>query len=248
MTARTPDVFVADVGADAATVTSDGRLLLVLRPGQSLSSAVRATGRCLPWLHPDQIRRIVRQALPGATDFQMDSAEESLPLPLTGPPVRQRRRGRQLLPYALAVAGLLTAAAGWTVSAHRPDRPPSAVDVQAAQAGADPARLFDGFAPMGVHCTPLGGGWSARCVDSKGTVMLGEVAVNPEQTLYSLAYGDDRIIVRRFGTAQQAAEWAAESATARVDPHVQRSGRWVMYGSDDARIAAYLRQMGPQAG
>lgn len=65
----TPLVVVQDVGVDAVLVKDGGRGLLVIRPGQTFNSAVQAVQRVLPQMHPDTVRRLVREHLPHAPEL-----------------------------------------------------------------------------------------------------------------------------------------------------------------------------------
>lgn len=72
MIAPFADVLVEDFGVDAAVLDCGSGRVLVLRPGQTITSAVTATQALCPTLGADQTRSLVRNALPDNIDVMYD--------------------------------------------------------------------------------------------------------------------------------------------------------------------------------
>jgi hypothetical protein len=66
------EVVVQDCGVDAALMERDHRRVLVLRPGQTITSAVAAVCAIIPSVGADQARSLVRSALPDNLDVVYD--------------------------------------------------------------------------------------------------------------------------------------------------------------------------------
>jgi hypothetical protein len=93
-------VVVQDFGVDAALVQLPDEAVLVLRPGQSISSAVSAVTALLPGFGADQARSLVRDAFPHNIDVAYNDAAAK-PDPSSCPP------GHKHVPsWALWVCGV----------------------------------------------------------------------------------------------------------------------------------------------
>ncbi|MFD0351644.1 hypothetical protein ACFQ0M_48215 [Kitasatospora aburaviensis] len=84
-------VVSSDIDADATLIVKNGQSFLVVNGMQSFDSAVNAARSVLrqdfPFLHPDEVRRVVREALP-------DLATMDRPLEFGEAPPPYARSGR----------------------------------------------------------------------------------------------------------------------------------------------------------
>ncbi|MFJ3793542.1 hypothetical protein [Kitasatospora sp. NPDC090091] len=249
-----PDVIAtSDVDADAVLLVDGGTAYLVLNRRQTFDSAVAAAAAVLrrdfPAIHPDQVRKLVRKALPGLPTLDTVVAGEAVPpvhratperqLAPSGPQQRHRRSAltNLLLAATVAAAGV---GVGWLVPRTYTPQPAQAM-TQASPSSAyigDPA--FREFAEAGqMRCTPLGP-LQARCTDVDRMVMYSEAAISPTSIAYSFSYGTERIFVMAFRTAADAHEWELEARTQPLQ-NLIRVSRFVLWGSDAPRLAEYRK-------
>lgn len=240
-----PVVLVdADAPTDAALVQAlGGRELLVLRKDQSFSNAVTQISRLLPEIHPDRVRAAVRVHLPDAADFDtLESTSRSaisVPVELAPGGSLAEKPRRSLFRRALVHGGLasvitLTAMSYLLGSSGTPQ--PFESDA------------FHRFAQLGhVTCSPIDSE-HAKCTDVDGVVMLSTVVTSGEFTLFTFTYGTEKVVMRVFPTAEDAAAWEREGGTDEAFANVTQAGRYVFYGSDKARIESYAELVRTGAG
>ncbi|GGW95418.1 hypothetical protein [Streptomyces noursei] len=253
------DVPLADVGV----VTIGGERHLFLSP-QSFGSAVRQVSSAMPDLPLEQVERLVREHCTELKDFDEllgpiePAPPVDIPRPSAEPPAVSRSRGR--VKKWATVAALLPAFAGtWalghyatsagpvstTVSAPD-DAPGTASDNKVASdnrnLGPEPftAREFMDFSDAGkINCSPIDN-LEAECTDADGMVMATKAATGPDSTIFMFSYGSERIGLRIFGTAGYAKTWTQQDASRELYPNMVRSGRYVLWGTDKARVKEYL--------
>ncbi|MFE2723879.1 hypothetical protein [Kitasatospora sp. NPDC059327] len=247
-----PVVLVSsDIDADATLIVRNGRSFLVVNARQSFDSAVNAAHSVLrqdfPSMHPDEVRRVIRRALPDLADLNRRLGVGEAPPPVrTVRPERLSRPARSAPPAGRRVAvGKVLAAAtiaalgvgvGWSVPRAATPAAPPAPNPTFTYAN-DPA--FRQFAEAGqMRCTPIGP-MQARCTDVDRLVMYSEAAVSPTSVAYSFSYGRERIFVMAFHTSADAREWAGEAGTRGALPHLILASRFVLWGSDAPRLEEY---------
>lgn len=232
MAAREPRRVIAHDGIDvaASVATEDGEpVLIVLRQGQTFESAVDALTKALPDEHPSTVHALVRQALPDAPLLRAELREHS---PVIARPVPPSTPGRSFTIAAAVVAVVfalvtyLYAVASVGVT-HQPRPAAAAADVyvdvvQAAQ----------------LQCHQVTTA-NAVCTDPAGRV----VSMQAGAPLVTLDWAEDRILVRAFGDAQEASDWARQKATAKMLGHAHSVGRYAVMGTDEQTMHAFIRRL-----
>lgn len=241
-----PKVVVADVGVDAALFQEDERPVVVLRPGQTFTSAVRAMQRVLPNMHPDQIRRLIRKHLPAASDFD-DYGTVS--------PARATRPGPRVpgsVKVAMLAVGVLMICGAYllgTLDHNVHVVPPAAKEPGGLTVEVPLQRplftgpVFTAAAKAGAVCEPVNA-LAQRCMDTDGaTVDVSVSLADGGRVTYVCVYGIHKIAVADFGTAEAAAAFTKSSASSLM-PNAYLAGEYVIWGSDNARIAHWLQLLG----
>ncbi|MGA5451889.1 hypothetical protein ACPCVO_35170 [Streptomyces umbrinus] len=234
---------------DVGLVNVGGERHLFLKL-QSFDSAVRQVRSALPDLSLEQVERLLR----GHSEFK--DFEELLgtvdppapvviaPMPDEPPqPVRPRSRAKRwVVAAALAPAlvgswalGYVTAGSPIGTSASAPD--PSPTNAGGAKPFVEPE--FRGFSKAGqIDCMPIAD-LEAECTDADGMVMSSKAATGPDSTIFVFSYGSERIGLRIFGDADYAETWARQDGTIELYPNLSRSGRYVLWGTDEQRLLEY---------
>lgn len=237
---RQPTVILdSSAKTHAALVERGGELFLIMQPFQTFSNAVQQISKLLPSMHPDEVRRLVRLHMPTAADF--DSVESSLrnepsrsaPHLILPPPSRQERRRswvrRVAVQTVIASLVALCLAAYFVVASIEPEPFES--------------EAFESFAQVGsMLCDPLDSS-HARCTDVDGMVMLATVVTSPEYTVFSFAYGAEKLALRVYPTVDCAETAAREPANREMYANLSHVGRYLLYGTDEKRLKLYANLM-----
>ncbi len=250
------DVPLTDVGV----VNINGERHLFLSP-QSFYSAVRQVKSAMPDLPEEQVERLVREHCE-FKDFDelLGPPVEAAP-PVDLPPFTQepatpaRPRGRAKK-WAVAAAVLPAFAGAWALghytgadpasaAASAPDATPNTASDDVARdnrnLGPEPftADDFTAFSEAGkIDCSPIDN-LEAECTDADGMVMATKAATGPDSTIFTFSYGSERIGLRIFGTAEYAETWTLQDGSQELYPNMVRSGRYVLWGTDEARLKEY---------
>ncbi|MCX5182682.1 hypothetical protein [Streptomyces sp. NBC_00268] len=242
---------------DLGLVKFGSERVLFLRP-QNFDSAVRQVRSALPDLPLEQVERLVREH-PEFKDFEelLGTAKSHPPLDITpmpdGPfqPVRPHGRTKRWVFAAALVAalagswalGYLAAERSSGTSASAPDKSPSpgSTDASTVQPAAKPfiGPEFLDFSKAGqIDCEPIAD-LEAECTDVDGMVMSSKAATGPDSTIFMFSYGSERIGVRIFSDVHYAETWARQDGTTELYPNLSRSGRYVLWGTDEQRLSEY---------
>ncbi|NUL26053.1 hypothetical protein [Streptomyces lunaelactis] len=239
------DVPLTDVGV----VNINGERHLFLRP-QSFNSAVRQVSSAMPDLPLEQVERLVREHCPEFKDFDellgaiVPSPHVDLPPPPAESASSARPRGRAKT-WAIAAALVPALAGSWALgyftgggtemtAASAPDVSPS------PPAKPFVAPEFMDFSKAGqIDCTPIAN-LEAECTDSDGMVMSSKAATGPDSTIFTFSYGSESIGLRIFNDTAYAEIWTRQDGTAELYPNLVRSGRYVLWGTDQQRLKEYL--------
>ncbi|MGX1907591.1 hypothetical protein ACWIID_01810 [Streptomyces phaeochromogenes] len=238
---------------DVGLVNIGGERHLFLKL-QSFDSAVRQVRSALPDLSLEQVERLLREHSE-FKDFEelLGTVEPAAPvviapMPDEPPqPVRPRRRAKRWVVAAALVPalvgswalGYVTAGSPLGTSASAPD--PSPTDAGGAKPAAKPfvEPEFRGFSKAGrIDCKPIAD-LVAECTDADGMVMSSKAATGPDSTIFVFSYGSERIGLRIFGDADYAETWARQDGTIELYPNLSRSGRYVLWGTDEQRLSEY---------
>jgi hypothetical protein len=131
--------------------------------------------------------------------------------------------------------GYVTAGSPIGTSASAPD--PSPTNAGGAKPFVEPE--FRGFSKAGqIDCMPIAD-LEAECTDADGMVMSSKAATGPDSTIFVFSYGSERIGLRIFGDADYAETWARQDGTIELYPNLSRSGRYVLWGTDEQRLSEY---------
>lgn len=251
------DVQLTDVGV----VNINGERHLFLSP-QSFGSAVRQVSAAMPDLPLEQVERLVREHCAEFKDFDellgpIDPAPlvDVSPPPAEPLPARPRSRAKK---WAIAALLLPAFAGTWGVghftgadpaskATSAPDSSPNSTDASGRRAGdknlgPEPftAHDFMDFSDAGkIDCNPIDN-LEAECTDSDGMVMATKAATGPDSTIFMFSYGSERLGLRIFGDDAYAKTWALQDGSRELYPNLVRSGRYVLWGTDKARLKEYL--------
>lgn len=226
-------VVVAPFSGDAAW--RSGPRVLVINPDQSFAYAVAAVQRVLPHLEPATVRAIVRKHMPDAICIDDLTAPPADRTVILRTPQSQKRASRpcRMVAIALLSMGIGLLAGRLAVPAAPPqEETPPGHDVFASP-------QFKEFSRQGgMRCTPLAP-MQARCTDTDGMVMLSEAMVGPDNAIFTFSYGGDTLTLRVFDDAVEARIWAEAAPTLRSRDNVHVVSRYVLWGTDEARLSAY---------
>lgn len=209
-----PEVVVSDIETGAVLVEQPGRRSrLFLMRGQLFESAVDAAAAALPDLHPDDVRALVREAMPEAARLESVPASTGwVPGAAFHTPRALRRRMEVLrrrtawmwASIGVAVSGLTVGAFWW-----------QSVEARADLAAFSEARFGAFETAMGLSCeelTPL----TARCTvvsgQDRGDVILAEAEIADGHLAYRLQRGSERTYLMVFESEEAARLWAAENS------------------------------------
>ncbi|MFK0279573.1 hypothetical protein ACIQVL_03735 [Streptomyces sp. NPDC090499] len=242
---------------DVGLVNIGGERHLFLKP-QPFDTAVRQVSSALPELPLEQVERLLREH-PEFKAFEelMELAQPGPPVDITPlqerplQPVRSRARLKRL-----AIAASLTSAlvGSWALgyatadhtagsSANDPAVRPSPSSTSAPDT--QPAPFVDSdfldFSEAGrIDCQPIAN-LQAECTDADGMVMSTKAATGPDSTIFTFAYGREQIGLRIFYDAAYAKTWSRQDGSREMYEHIQRHGRYVLWGTDTARIGEYMK-------
>lgn len=208
-----------DVNA-AVVCRKDGTPAMVLLGlGQTFDNAVGAIHKVVPSLHPDEVRRKVRAALPGALKLGPMTFVEHAPVierPPRTPPVT----------ITVFIAVGMASIVGLGIFAFA---------VRAAAAVRGPAAAVMDARPVvhaaGLRCRSLSS-LNMQCTDPAG----GIVAVESSARVVTLDWSEDRVMVRQFPSAEEAEEFVEQKATRKLTPEAIPAGRYVVWGTDPERL------------
>lgn len=252
---------------DVGVVIIGGERHLYLKP-QSFETAVRQVRSALPDLPLEQVERLVREhsgfqgldKLFGAVEQR--PALDVTPSPeWSSEPVRPRGRLKRVAVAAAVVSALV---GSWVLgyatgdsqssnaaSEHGVGSTPSATSVPGMQSAPFVGSDFLDFSKAGrIDCQPIAN-LQAECTDADGMVMSTKAATGPDSTIFTFSYGSQSIGLRIFYEADYASTWARQDGSRELYPHMKVHGRYVLWGTDKARIAEYmdlLRQADKDAG
>ncbi|MER7951997.1 hypothetical protein ABTY59_31865 [Streptomyces sp. NPDC096079] len=256
------DIVVGPFPADAALWDLNGVRTLMLREGQSFSSARDNVRNVLPGITVEAAERMIREQCPEFRDLD-DLLGVSTPAPpsVERPPVEMPAddvakgllAGRRRRNLALIAAILPALTASWAlgryvqfgdsdstrITAAAPDVSPSASPSIGAMAAPFRDSKFEFFAGSNdIECatiSPL----AAECTDADGMVMSTKAATGPDSTIFTFSYGSERIGLRIFYDSEYADTWARQDGSQGMYPNIKRHGRYVLWGTDMARIDEY---------
>lgn len=257
-----PDPDAMDL-ADVGVVTVDGERHLFLKP-QSFTSAVRQIRSAMPDLPIEQVERLVREHV-SFRDFDELLAPAPAPSvpPVDLPPLppepptstvpAQRKRTRNwVVAAALIPAFAGTWALGHATAPTGPQNAASAQDEASAMAADDPqykspepfeAGDFLDFSKAGkIACHPIDA-LEAECTDSDGMVMATTAATGPDSVVFTFSYGSERLGLRIFEDIDYAGTWVQQDGSQAMYPNLQRWGRYVLWGTDEERLAEYMSEL-----
>ncbi|MFJ1552684.1 hypothetical protein [Streptomyces mirabilis] len=236
---------------DVGLANMGGERHLFLKP-QRFDSAVRQVSSAMPDLPMEHVERLLREHPADFKDFDelLGSIESLSPMditPMPGEAVQPARLHGRTKRWVI-VAALMPALAGsWALgyftagspvgtAASAPDESPSGVQ-PAAKPFVGPE--FLDFSKAGqIDCKPIAN-LEAECTDADGMVMASKAATGPDSTIFTFSYGSERIGLRIFGDAHYAETWARQDGTTELYPNLSRSGRYVLWGTDEQRLSEY---------
>ncbi|MFF4902300.1 hypothetical protein [Streptomyces sp. NPDC001068] len=258
------DIVVGDFPADAALFRMHGVRTLFMGQGQTFTRAVDNVLNVLPGITREAAERMIREQCPEfkdlddmlglnapappsverpPVDLKDDVATEKLP------PAGKRRR------KAVVVAALLPAlAASWALGrytnivddapvhakASAPDVTPDAAGTKVENAPFTDDK-FDYFSGASkIECNPVSA-LEAECTDADGMVMSTKAATGPDSTIFTFSYGKEQIGLRIFYDADYARTWARQDGSQELYQDMKVHGRYVLWGTDQARIAEYMK-------
>ncbi|WP_326724642.1 hypothetical protein OHT59_40130 [Streptomyces sp. NBC_00243] len=249
---------------DVGLANIRGERHLFLKP-QTFDSAVRQVSSTMPDLPLEHVERLLREYCPEFRDFdELLGPVGSHPLlditPTRAEPDRLARPRGRAKRWVIATALVPALAGSWALGyvtgsspvgtvASTPDA--SANDAVGAQVATKPftGPEFLDFSTAGrIDCKPIAD-LEAECTDADGMVMSSTAAAGPDSTIFTFSYGSERIGLRIFGDAEYAETWARQDGTTELYPNLARSGRYVLWGTDEQRLSAYadlLRAQGPR--
>ncbi|MGA5127758.1 hypothetical protein ACPCAG_31210 [Streptomyces pseudogriseolus] len=263
------EIEVGEFPVDGALIDHNGTHVLFLRP-QTFSSAVRHVRHVLPHITLEAAESLVRQQCPEFKDFDEMLGLNAPPAASVerpaDPPVkedaeasRRKRTRRMVLVAALLPALAASFAVGryTNTSDTTPAETKASTTPDTAAAEGDQAPFadskFEFFAGSSkIDCDPIST-LEAECTDSDGVVMATKAATGPDSTIFTFSYGSERIGLRIFYDADYAATWARQDGSRELYPNMKVHGRYVLWGTDPARIKDYSnllvaadRRPGPQ--
>jgi hypothetical protein len=235
-----PRVVVEDIGVDAAFVDDDeGNPLLILGPHQTFTSAVAAVQKAMPNLHPDAVRRVVRESLPHVTDLPHADGSPQFGLDVAAPAARMGVRLTGKVAWTLAVAAVL-AVAGCAVLMVAAVRSTHDRDTQiTAPFPLYAGTMFDTLRHHGFRCEATRhDGLTARCdVVTTGMHYDSEAAVGADYIAYTFYSHDSRVVLRQNKDPLDAMLFANDADNAVR--YLHRVGRYDIYGGDPALIRLF---------
>ncbi|MFE3644891.1 hypothetical protein ACFXOM_28595 [Streptomyces sp. NPDC059169] len=236
---------------DVGLANMGGERHLFLKP-QRFDSAVRQVSSAMPDLPMEHVERLLREHPEDFKDFgELLGSIGSVPpmdiTPMPGEPVQPARLHGRTKRWVIAAALMPALAGSWALgyftagspvgtAASAPDASPSGVQ-PAAKPFVGPE--FLDFSKAGqIDCKPIAN-LEAECTDADGMVMSSKAATGPDSTIFTFSYGPERIGLRIFGDADYAETWARQDGTTELYPNLSRSGRYVLWGTDEKRLAEY---------
>ncbi|MFF1600705.1 hypothetical protein ACFVYV_24905, partial [Streptomyces mirabilis] len=258
------DIVVGDFPADAALFRMNGIRTLFMGEGQTFTRAVDNVMNVLPGITREAAERMIREQCPEFPDLDdMLGLNAPTPPSVERPPVDLKDDATtEQLPAAgkrrhkaYVVAALLPAlAASWALGrytnivndepvhtkASAPDVTPDAsgTTVENAPFTDDKFDYFSGASK--IECSPVSA-LEAECTDADGMVMSTKAATGPDSTIFTFSYGSERIGLRIFYDADYAQTWARQDGSRELYPHMKVHGRYVLWGTDQSRIAEYMK-------
>jgi hypothetical protein len=258
------DIVVGDFPADAALFRMNGIRTLFMGQGQTYTRAVDNVLNVLPGITREAAERMIREQCPEFPDLD-DMLGLNAPTPprVERPPVDLKDDATtEQLPAAgkrrrkaYVVAALLPAlAASWALGrytnivndepahtkASAPDVTPEAAGntVENAPFTDDKFDYFSGASK--IECNPVSA-LQAECTDDDGMVMSTKAATGPDSTIFTFSYGSEQIGLRIFYDADYAQTWARQDGSQELYQDMKVHGRYVLWGTDQARIAEYMK-------
>ncbi|MGY1502877.1 hypothetical protein ACW4TU_40980 [Streptomyces sp. QTS52] len=235
---------------DVGLANLGGERHLFLKP-QRFDSVVRQVSSAMPDLPLEHVERLLREHPADFKDFDdlLGSIEPPPFLditPLSDEPVQSARLHGRAKRWMVAAALAPALAGSWALGYFTAGSP---VDILAS-ADASPSGVqsaakpfIDGefldFSEAGqIDCKPIAN-LEAECTDADGMVMASKAAIGPDSTIFTFSYGSERIGLRIFGDVHYAETWARQDGTAELYPNLSRSGRYVLWGTDEQGLSKY---------
>jgi hypothetical protein len=255
------DIVVGAFPADAALFRMNGVRTLFMGQGQTFTRAVENVMNVLPGITREAAERMIREQCPEFRDLDdMLGLNTQLPPSVERPPVDpQDDVAKEQLPgtakrrrRAFLVAALLPAlAASWALGrytnvvdsepVHAKASAPDAAPDTAVETAPFAGENFDYFSGASkIECNPVST-LEAECTDSDGMVMSTKAATGPDSTIFTFAYGREQIGLRIFYDADYAKTWSRQDGSREMYRHMQVHDRYVLWGTDTARIAEYMK-------
>ncbi|MGW1275466.1 hypothetical protein ACWD4V_00720 [Streptomyces tsukubensis] len=239
------EVALTDVGV----VRTENEVQLFLS-AQSFDSAVRQISTALPDFPLEQIERLVRTHCTEFKDFdELLTPVVAAPPVTSPPPVEPQRQERRRSVYArkgFVGAVALALVSGWALgfATHHAkaarSTAASATKPESVSAVPFTAPGFKGFsAAGGIDCNVIGN-LEAECTDADGMVMATKAAIGSDSTVFTFSYGAERLGLRVFHDAKYAETWMQQAGSRELYPNSTRSGRYVLWGTDEERLKEYL--------
>ncbi|WP_086825685.1 hypothetical protein [Streptomyces sp. NRRL B-24572] len=259
-----PDEHDPDAMAltDVGVVNVDGERHLFLKP-QSFYSAVRQIRKSMPDMPLEQVERLVREHVSFRDFDELLAPAVEPPTPLVDlPPLppepptpfvpAQRKRGRNwAIAAALIPAFAGTWAVGYATAMNGTQSAASAQDQMPATAADDEYKApepfeagdFLDFSKAGKIACHAIDSLEAECTDSDGMVMATTAATGPDSVVFTFSYGSERLGLRIFEDVDYAATWVQQDGSQAMYPHMKRWGRYVLWGTDEERLAEYMSEL-----
>lgn len=242
---------------DLGLVNIGGERHLFLKP-QSFDSAVRQVCSVMPDLPVEQVERLVREH-PEFKGFDellgsvASAARLEIAPSFDEPPQPVDRLGRvKRWGVAASLASALVGSWGLGhVTAGSTERTPVSVagaspsPTSTLQHAAEPfaSSEFMEFADAGqIDCRPIAN-LEAECTDADGMVMSSKAATGPDSTIFTFSYGSEQMGLRIFGESDYSEIWIRQDGTAELYPNLSRSGRYVLWGTDEKRLSTYAERL-----
>ncbi|MFI5990313.1 hypothetical protein ACIBAC_00465 [Streptomyces sp. NPDC051362] len=249
------DIVVGKFPADAALLRTNGVRTLFMGTGQTFSRAVDNVMNVLPGITREAAERMIREQCPEFPDLDdMLGLNAPAPPSIERPPVdlkadvtteRLPDTGKRRRKVFIVAALLPALAASWALGRYTNVADPAAGSVKASAPDATPEQgpfnssKFTKFAGAGdIDCETINT-LQAECTDADGMVMSTKAATGPDGTIFTFSYGSQRIGLRIFYDVDYADTWARQDASKAMYPHMEKHGRYVLWGTDSKRIREY---------
>ncbi|MEU9354968.1 hypothetical protein AB0D65_29235 [Streptomyces griseoloalbus] len=254
------DIIVGEFPTDAALYNIKGVRTLFMSSAQTFSNAVENVRNVLPGITLEAAERMIREQCPEFKDIDdLLGLNRPAPPSVERPPiepvdvVKEQFPGKRRRKVVLVAALLPALAASWALGRYTNVADTAPADTAKATAAAPDKAADDAeddVAPFkeprftrfagasNIDCDPISP-LEAECTDADGKVMSTKAATGPDSTIFTFSYGSERIGLRIFYEAAYAETWARQDGTQDLYPHLEVHGRYVLWGTDAARVKEY---------